>query len=151
MISFVIYVEKYGRKKDETPSGSADSPDSPEYFFVKVEYSLVKIILKEITHIEGMKDYVKIFLNSAPRPVLTKSTLKGISEKLPLANFMRVHKSYIIGLKHIHLVQNNRVLIGEREIPISNSYKETFLKFIEEMGNWLWKHVFVSPYPRSMN
>ncbi|MCB0853083.1 MAG: LytTR family transcriptional regulator, partial [Bacteroidetes bacterium] len=104
------------------------------YFFVKVEYALVKIILSEITHIEGMKDYVKIFITSAARPVLTKSTLKGISEKLPLADFMRVHKSYIVRLDKIESIRGNTISIGKYEIPISESQKTDLLDALDAGG-----------------
>jgi two-component system LytT family response regulator len=120
------------RKKNENPTPKAiDTQESPESFFVKVEYALVKIILKEITHIEGMKDYVKIFLTTANRPVLTKSTLKGISEKLPLADFMRIHKSYIVRLDKIESIRGNTLTIGKYEIPVSESQKTDLLDALD--------------------
>ena len=104
------------------------APPAPEFFFVNVEYALVKIIVKDITHIEGMKDYVKIFLTTAKRPVLTKSTLKGIEEKLPQDGFMRVHKSFIVNVGKIDSIRSQQITIGEHEIPVSGSNVEELLK-----------------------
>lgn len=98
------------------------------YFFVNVEYSLVKIVVDDITHVEGMKDYVKIFLKTAAKPVLTKSTLKGIEEKLPPAGFMRVHKSYIVSLGKIESIRNHQLTIGKFEIPVSESNMDELMR-----------------------
>ena len=102
--------------------------DQPDFFFVNVEYSLVKIQTKDITHIEGMKDYVKIYLASARKPVLTKSTLKAIEEKLPAQGFMRVHKSYIVNLAKIESIRNREIKIGEAEIPVGEGNWEELMK-----------------------
>lgn len=102
--------------------------DQPDFFFVNVEYSLVKIQTKDITHIEGMKDYVKIYLASTRKPVLTKSTLKAIEEKLPSQGFMRVHKSYIVNLAKIESIRNREIKIGEVEIPVGEGNWEELMK-----------------------
>ncbi|MFN0213718.1 MAG: LytR/AlgR family response regulator transcription factor [Saprospiraceae bacterium] len=106
--------------------------DAPGFFFVNVEYSLVKIVCSEITHIEGMKDYVKIFLTNQTRPVLTKSTLKGIEEKLPPKEFMRVHKSFIVNLKRIDSIRNRELKIGAWEIPVGEGYLEELKRYIQK-------------------
>lgn len=100
----------------------------PDFFFVNVEYSLVKIQTKDITHIEGMKDYVKIYLSTLKRPVLTKSTLKGIEERLPQQGFMRIHKSYIVNLSKIESIRNREIKIGDAEIPVGEGNVEELLK-----------------------
>ena len=103
-------------------------PETPDSFFVNVEYALVRISIPEITHIESMKDYVKIYLTSADRPVLTKSTLKGIEEKLPAEKFMRVHKSYIVCLDKIESIRSHQIQIGKHEIPVSEANMEELLR-----------------------
>lgn len=107
---------------------AASPPDPPATFFVHVEYALVKINIPEVTHVESMKDYVKIFLNTATKPVITKSTLKAIEEKLPERDFMRVHKSYIVSLQKIESIRNQQIQIGSFEIPISEGNKEELLR-----------------------
>lgn len=104
--------------------------ESVESFFVNVEYSLVKIVVRDITHIEGMKDYVKIFLESAKKPVLTKSTLKAMEEKLPANGFFRVHKSFIVHLDKIQSIRNREIKIGDFEIPVGESNLEELLRLL---------------------
>lgn len=102
-------------------TGSVANTVSPGHFFVNVEYALVKINIPEITHVEGMKDYVKIHLDTATKPVLTKSTLKGIEEKLPADQFMRVHKSFIVNVGKVASIRNHQITIGKFEIPVNES------------------------------
>ena len=97
---------------------------TPDYFFVNVEYALVKIPIKDISHVESMKDYVKIFLTTAKKPILTKSTLKAIEEKLPSKGFMRVHKSFIVNLDKIESIRSQSITIGENHIPVSDTHLE---------------------------
>lgn len=101
------------------------------YMFVNVEYSLVKVNFDTITHIEGLKDYIKIFITTATHPILTKSTLKGIEEKLPFGKFLRVQKSYIVNLDKIESIRNHRISIGKFEIPVSDSSMESLLDAIK--------------------
>lgn len=104
--------------------------ESPESFFVHVEYALVKIIVKEISHVESMKDYVKIFLTSAKKPIITKSTLKGIEEHLQGRKFMRVHKSFIVNLDKIESIRSQTIFIGEHRIPVSDVNLEALMQVL---------------------
>lgn len=112
------------------PPAPVAASDMPESFFVNVEYALVKITVRDITHIEGMKDYVKIFLAGAKKPVLTKSTLKGIEEKLPPQGFMRVHKSFIVNLNRIESIRNREIKIGDWEIPVGEANLEALMQVL---------------------
>jgi two-component system, LytTR family, response regulator len=102
------------------------------HFFVNANYSLVKVKFGEITYIEGLKDYVKIYVTSADRPVITRMTLKGIELKLPTGQFMRVHKSYIVSIDKVLSVRNLKITIGETIVPIGEQYIDDFLKVIGE-------------------
>jgi DNA-binding LytR/AlgR family response regulator len=102
-------------------------------FFVHVEYALVKIWIKEITHVESMRDYVKIFLTTAKKPVITKSTLKAIEEQLPAQRFMRVHKSFIVHLEKIESIRSQIIFIGEHPIPVSDVHLEGLMQVIQLM------------------
>lgn len=106
------------------------APEPPDFFFVNVEYSLVKIPVRDITHIEGMKDYVKIYLQTVKKPVLTKSTLKAMEEKLPSQGFFRVHKSFIVRLDKIESLRNKEIRIGEHEIPVGEANWEELLRLL---------------------
>jgi DNA-binding LytR/AlgR family response regulator len=98
--------------------------------FVNADYSLVKIKTEEIMFIEGLKDYVKINLNSSNKPIVTRMTMKAIEEKLPSSDFFRVHKSFIVSLDKIESIRNLKIKIGNAQIPISESYSEEFFKLI---------------------
>jgi DNA-binding LytR/AlgR family response regulator len=98
--------------------------------FVNADYSLVKIKTDEITYVEGLKDYVKIHLNSSNRPIVTRMTMKSVEEKLPANEFFRVHKSFIVSLDKIESIRNLKIKIGNAQIPVSESYSEEFFKLI---------------------
>jgi DNA-binding LytR/AlgR family response regulator len=105
--------------------GKIDSVESaPDYFFVNVEYSLVKVEFSDIRWIEGLRDYIKIFLKSGSKPVVTRMSMKALEEQLPPSKFIRVHKSYIISIPAITSVRKNSIFIGAEEIPVGENYKE---------------------------
>ncbi len=114
--------------KKEEPVAVVDKEEQ-QFIFVKSEYENLKINLDDIKYIESLKDYIKIYTNK-DKPILTLSSLKGFEKKLGNSKFIRVHKSYIVSLKHIYSVQRNRIVIGEKWIPIGLNYKDKFLKKI---------------------
>lgn len=97
---------------------------------VNSEYKLIKISLKDILYIEGLKDYVKIFIENAPRPVMTLMTMKGLEEQLPSTQFMRVHRSYIVNLNRIQAIERSGIVINKMIIPIADKYKEVFNQYL---------------------
>lgn len=100
-------------------------PEGPtQDFFVNVEYTLVKIVVADINYIEGLKDYIKIYLSTSPTPVLTRMTMKAIEEKLPDTLFIRTHKSFLVAVSKITTIKRDFVCIGKAEIPVSDSYKK---------------------------
>lgn len=115
-------------KKQGVPAPVAQPTN--DYFFVNVEYSLVKIAVQEITHIESLRDYMKIYLLQNDKPVLTKLAMKSLADKLPSARFVRVHKSFMVAIDKISLIRKNRIYIGSHIIPVSDFYKEELLKAI---------------------
>jgi two-component system LytT family response regulator len=92
---------------------------------------MIKIELKDIEYIESMEDYIKIYLSSAPKPILTLMTLKKMLEKLPNTNFRRIHRSYIVALKKIKAIHNRKVSLANAELTVSDSYSD----FIKEWSN----------------
>ncbi len=79
-----------------------------------------------MTYIEGLKDYLKIYLVSQLNPVITRMTMKTLEEKLPRNHFFRVHKSYIVSIDKIDIIRSQRIKIGLNTVPISDGYYETF-------------------------
>lgn len=98
------------------------------FLMVKVEYSTIRVNLDDILYIEGLKDYVKIFTEG--KLILTKTTMKNFMEKLPVDRFFRVHKSYIISIDKIDMIENSRIVIGNQRIPIGESFRTTFFSMV---------------------
>jgi two-component system, LytTR family, response regulator LytT len=103
-----------------------------EFLFIKSEYKIVKIKLNEIKYIEGMREYVRIHIINA-KPVMTLMSMKTLEEKLPTDKFMRVHRSFIVNLSQISIVERNRIIFDKDVyIPISEQYKDQFQEFIDK-------------------
>ena len=109
-------------QKPAVATAAAPQEALEDFFFVNVEYSLVRISIPQISHIEGLKDYVKIYLDGERRPVLTKTTMKSLEAKVMPHGFMRVHKSFIVNLRKIESVKQQRIKIGTFDIPVSDSH-----------------------------
>lgn len=109
------------------------SPDTviPTYFFVNVDYSLLKIEFEDIQWIEGLKDYIKIHLKSTSKPVVTRMSMKTLEDELPTSKFIRIHKSYIVSIASITSIRKNSLFIGNAEFPIGESYKDALNQFLK--------------------
>lgn len=99
--------------------------------FVKSEYKIIKIAFHEINYIEGLKDYVKFYIEGKDRPILSLMTMKILEEKLPPKQFMRVHRSFIVNLDRIQTIQRNEILFGKISIPVADKYKDAFQDFVK--------------------
>jgi DNA-binding LytR/AlgR family response regulator len=102
---------------------SAQPKELPDSFFVYVEYNQVKITIADIVYIEGMKDYVKIFLTTGTKPVITKMSLKALEDKLQPYRLVRIHKSYIISADKVTAVKRDIICLSAIELPLSDSYR----------------------------
>ena len=100
--------------------------------FIKVDYQLMKINLKDIELIEGLDDYIRIHIK--PRPVLTLMTLKSLQEKLPTQEFIRLHRSYIIPVSKIESFGKSKIKVSGRELPIGSSYGEVYQQLLKSKG-----------------
>lgn len=117
------------RKEFQLHKKTPIKPLQEEFFMVSADYATLKIFFKNILYIEGLKDYVKIFLPN--EMILTKTTMKKIEERLPSDRFIRVHKSFIINMNHIERIEHHRIIINEERIPVSASYKDDFFNLID--------------------
>lgn len=99
---------------------------APDYLFVPVEYSLVKIVTAHIVWIEGLKDYIKIHLHNTSKPIVTRMNMKAIEDELPSA-FIRIHKSYIVSVNYITAVRKNSIFIGDFELPVGENYRDAVM------------------------
>ncbi|WCO03158.1 LytR/AlgR family response regulator transcription factor [Psychroserpens ponticola] len=104
--------------------------EEKEFLFVKSEYKQLRIKLADVLYFEGLKDYIKIWLKNNPKPILTLMSLKSLEEELPETQFMRVHRSFIVSLNNIDIIERSQIIINEQRITVSEQYKPKFLAFI---------------------
>ena len=117
-------------ERQPAPAEAAPLAAEEEHIFLKVEYQLVRITLSDILYVEGLKDYVKVHLHSAPRPLLSLMSLKAMEDKLSSRRFLRIHRSFIVALDKIEAVRRLTVQIGNVTIPVGEQYKEAFNQFL---------------------
>ncbi|MGB5666378.1 MAG: LytTR family DNA-binding domain-containing protein [Maribacter sp.] len=101
-----------------------------KFLFVKSDYKQLKIHLDDVLYFEGLKDYIKIWLKDRPRPILTLMSLKSLQDELPSNKFLRVHRSFIVALQAIDVVERSQIIIGNIRITVSENYKPEFLEYI---------------------
>lgn len=106
--------------------------DADKFLFLKVEYQWVRIAFDDILYIEGLKDYVRVHLQSDARGVMSLIGLKDLEEKLPPQKFMRIHRSYIVALDKITAMTKSTIQLGKVELPVGSQYKETFSRFLDK-------------------
>lgn len=94
-----------------------------DYFFINIDYSLVKLMYSDIVWIEGLKDYVKIHLKNNAKPMVARMSMKALEEQLPASMFLRIHKSFIVSKNFITSVRRNSVFIDSLELPVGENYK----------------------------
>jgi DNA-binding LytR/AlgR family response regulator len=115
------------QQEESSPAAVAEEIKS---IFVKSEYKLLQINLDDIRYIEGLKDYVKIYTEQSPHPILSLMNMKAIEQMLPTSRFIRVHRSFIVQKSKIREIERNRIVFGDVYIPIGDSYKQAFQDFI---------------------
>ena len=109
-----------------TSDGSVD-----DSLFLKTDYRIVKVSISDIRYIEGMSEYLKVWLEGEPKPIITLLSMKKMVERLP-DNFMRIHRSYIVNLNKIQEVNKNRIIMdAQTYLPIGDMYKETFQRYLD--------------------
>lgn len=124
------YELKHNSGTARTVSPTAPADKAGEYIIVKSEYKLVQVRIADILYIEGLKDYVKIYVEGSDKSIMTLLSMKALEQTLPTDLFMRVHRSYIVNLSKIKVIERNRIIFGRTQIPVSESYKEQFADFI---------------------
>ena len=131
-ISFDTFVESCNKALCKVSREHKISPnDQDRFIFIKSDYKLIKINFDDIAYIEGLKDYVKFYLTNDEPPVMSLMNMRSVEEKLPKPEFLRSHRSYIVHLPMVKMVDRMRFVIGDSYIPISESYKDSINKFIE--------------------
>lgn len=122
---------------DQLKKVGEPSKKTNDVIFVKSEHKIVGINVEEIKYVEGMSEYVRIYVQGEEKPVITFVRLQKLQERLP-DHFKRVHKSYIVNLKKVLEVSRQRIIFDKKTyIPIGDSYKEEFMKYISQKSIFL--------------
>lgn len=119
-------------EKRRTALSSQSIDSGRDFIIVKSEYKLIQIPLDDILYIEGLKDYVKIYLEGQSQPVVSLMVMKTVEHNLPADRFMRVHRSFIVQMSKIKVIERNRIVFGKEYIPISETYKNVVNDYINK-------------------
>lgn len=101
----------------------------PAYLFIKTEHRIQKVNLSDILFVEGLQNYIALYTTEGR--ILSLQPLKKIEEQLPQGEFVRVHKSYIVALRHITMIERGRISIGDSIVPVGDSYREGFYQLVD--------------------
>ena len=121
------YFEVYNKSVEITSTQT----ETNNFMFVRADRRMFKIEFNDIIYIESFSDYIKIHLNNKTT-VVTRETISAIEAKLPKADFIRIHRSYIISLNSIDSFTNEQIIISEKSLPISRSYKKEVLSLLDK-------------------
>lgn len=134
-VSYEEFIEATNRAvKSIRDSAHSGSTPRREFLLVKSEYRLIQVRISDIMYIEGLKDYIKIFVSGQSKAILTLMSMKAIEQALPTGEFMRVHRSYIVNTSRISIIERNHIIIGNHPIPVSESYRQTFSDYIASLN-----------------
>lgn len=107
------------------------SMNSDGFIYIKSEYKLIRIDYDDILYVEGVKDYIKLYFTAGKKPVMSLMNMKKMEDYLPKPQFLRVHRSFIVNMAKVEMIDRGRIVIGESFIPISESYKEIVQDYID--------------------
>lgn len=115
----------------ESASTTAEQSSNDDgYVFVKSDYKLVRVDFADIEYIEGLKDYVKIYLSSTQKPILSLTSMRSLEQTLPASTFYRVHRSYIVNMSKVRVFERGQIVFGDKYLPISDSYRDKVQQYL---------------------
>ena len=125
--------DKVKRQYDLLHTASLSPIDEDDALFLKTEYKVVRILIRDIIYVEGMAEYLRIHLAHQEKPLVVLLSMKKMEERLASHDFMRIHKSFIISLHHIAEINKSRVVLdNEKKIPIGDSYREKLTDYVNQ-------------------
>ena len=134
-ISYSDFLKSVNKVKawfDAMQQKPAEVMSNKDFLFIKSEYKILRINFDDINYIEAMSEYIRIHLVNS-KPVMTQLSMKSIEDQLPDDRFMRVHRSFIINLSKISVIERNRIIFdGTVYIPVSDQYKSKFQNYIDQ-------------------
>ena len=124
------FMRAANRLRDRLAPQPQDTADD-DTLFLKTDYRMVKVAISAIRYVEGMSEYLKVWLDGEPKPIITLLSMKKLEERLPDC-FMRIHRSFIVNLTKIQEVNKNRVILdADTSLPIGDLYKEAFQAYLD--------------------
>jgi DNA-binding LytR/AlgR family response regulator len=130
LADFQRAANKVKQRYDLMNTATVSTVDEDDAIFLKTEYRIIKVSISDIRYVEAMSEYLKVYLESEPKPIVTLLSMKKMEEHLP-DYFMRIHRSYIINLKKIQEVNKSRVILdADTYLPIGDLYREAFNEYL---------------------
>lgn len=132
-VGSVLVAKSASQTSDSNPLTSSASTQSvsEDFVFFKADYKIIKVEVSDIVYVEGMSEYLKIYLASEPMPKVVLMSFSKLLEKLPATRFVRVHRSYVINLAKVQEVSSGVILMtGGKTIPIGDSYRSALMNML---------------------
>ncbi len=130
-ISFERFAKAVNKAVEKNTTSNENNPtlgEKTNFIFVKSDKKLIKVRFSEIFYIEGLKDYV--ILHTPNGRIVTLQTMKSLEDRLPSDIFMRIHRSFIVNINKVDILEGNTVYIQKKSIPIGKNYKDALLEII---------------------
>ncbi|MCB2408794.1 LytR/AlgR family response regulator transcription factor [Hymenobacter lucidus] len=121
---FLKAVAKAGKTDQSAEAAHPASPTNPDAFlYFRIDRKMVKVVLRDVLYVEGLKDYVKIHTAQGP-PLVVKQTINGMEEKLSESNFLRIHRSFIVALDKVRTYSARHIEVAAQELPIGRLFRQ---------------------------
>jgi two-component system, LytTR family, response regulator len=123
------YYDRIYNQQNPSAQEESSEEEGDKFIFVKTEYKIVKVNLKDVLYIEGLKDYIRLVMPQTQ--LLTLQSMKYMESTLPNKMFVRVHKSYIVSMRHLETIERNKIKVRDKWIPIGNTYRDSFYRMVQ--------------------
>ncbi len=124
----------FGIKNPAMPAPEPVDTVANDCLYVKSDYKMLRVPISSIKYIEGMSEYVRIFVEESAKPIVSLLSMKKLEESLPADAFMRVHRSYLVNLNKVKEVSKMRIVYdGDVYVPIGEMYKDKFFEYIDKL------------------
>ena len=114
------------------PTATKETVAADRSIFVKSDYKIIRVFIDDILYVEGLKDYVKIHLLSTGRSIISLTSMRNIEQLLPADIFMRTHRSYIVNMSKVSLLERSCIVFGDKYLPVSDSYKDRVRQYVAD-------------------
>ncbi len=107
-------------------AGGGPAPEPPG-LYLRADHRTLSVPFSDIIHVQSMGEYLRFYLTSQPRPLMTLMSMKRLEESLPADRFLRIHRSHVINLQYVTEVGKGRVMLSDgADLPIGDNYRAAF-------------------------